>query len=336
MLASVDPLTPSVPGKAWVEKPDVSIIIPVFNEEQNVDPLVETLWTCLAGMTYSFEILLINDGSSDGTLAKLRRVAAQRPHARIVDFRRNYGQTAAIMAGIDYARGGVIVSLDADLQNDPRDIPRLLDKLHEGYDVVSGWRRDRKDSAIRRNLVSRWANRLISWISGVKLHDYGCTLKAYRADVIKGVRLYGEMHRFIPIYASWMGAKVTELPVQHHSRRFGESKYGLNRVFKVILDLLVVKFLDRHFVKPIYVFGGFGLISLTISLLSGLYMLYLKIFEHVSMILTPLPLLTVITFLIAFMSVLMGLLAEMLVRTYFESQGRAAYNVRELINFENQ
>jgi glycosyltransferase involved in cell wall biosynthesis len=239
------------------------------------------------------------------------------------------------MAGIDHASGEIIVMIDADLQNDPEDIPRLIEKLNEGYDVVSGWRKDRKDMAIRRNLVSRVANRLISRISGVRLNDYGCTLKAYRRDVLRGVRLYGEMHRFIPIYASWMGAKIVELPVRHHPRKFGRSKYGLERVVKVLLDLTVVKFLDRHFVKPIYVFGGFGIFSLLLSALSTLCMLYLKIFEGVSMILTPLPLMATMTFLVGFVSILMGLLAEMLVRTYFESQQRPAYAVRELINFED-
>ncbi len=335
MLATADSRNPSVLGEGSVDAPQVSIIIPIFNEEDNVDALVDALWAVLAQASFTFEVLLINDGSKDRTLARLRAAAAKKPQARIIDFRRNYGQTAAIMAGIDYARGKIIISLDADLQNDPRDIPLLLAKLDEGYDVVSGWRQDRQDAAIRRNLASRLANRLISMISGVKLHDYGCTLKAYRADVIKDVRLYGEMHRFIPIYASWMGARVTEIPVTHNARKFGKSKYGLERAFKVILDLLVVKFLDRHFVKPIYVFGGFGLISLVISILSGLWMIYLKIFDNVSMILTPLPLLTVLTFLIAFISLLLGLIAEMLVRTYFESQHRAPYNVRALINFEN-
>jgi dolichol-phosphate mannosyltransferase len=255
------------------------------------------------------------------------------PELRVIDFRRNYGQTAAIMAGIDYAAGEFILTIDADLQNDPADIPILLTKLDEGYDVVSGWRKDRKDDAIRRNFVSRIANVIISWISGVQLKDYGCTLKVYRRDVLTDVRLYGEMHRFIPIYASWMGARTTEVPVRHHARRFGSSKYGLNRIAKVLLDLMVIKFLDRNFVKPIYVFGGFGLVTLLCSFVFGTIMLYLKIFEGISMILTPLPLLTALTFLVGFMSVLMGLLAEMLVRTYFESQGRAAYHVRELINF---
>ncbi|HEX3945442.1 MAG TPA: glycosyltransferase family 2 protein [Rhizomicrobium sp.] len=339
MLVTVERRSPAAQGRAAAdgrEAPKVSIIIPIYNEEENVGPLLEVLWQVLPTAQFTFEVLLINDGSNDRTLAKLQAAAVGKPEARIIDFRRNYGQTAAIMAGIDYARGEIIVSLDADLQNDPRDIPRLLAKLDEGYDVVSGWRKDRQDAAVRRNLVSRVANRLISKISGVKLHDYGCTLKAYRADVIKDVRLYGEMHRFIPIYARWMGARVTEITVEHHSRKFGKSKYGLERVFKVILDLLVVKFLDRHFVKPIYVFGGFGLLSLLISVASGLWMIYLKLFDNVSMILTPLPLLTVLTFLVAFMSVLMGLIAEMLVRTYFESQRRTPYHVRSLFNFEQE
>jgi glycosyltransferase involved in cell wall biosynthesis len=239
-----------------------------------------------------------------------------------------------LMAGIDYASGKVIVSIDADLQNDPEDIPALLQKIKEGYDVASGWRVDRKDAVVTRNFVSRIANGLISRISGVRLNDYGCTLKAYRADVIRGIRLYGEMHRFIPIYANWMGATVVEVPVRHNPRRAGKSKYGLERIFKVVLDLMVVKFLDRHFVKPIYIFGGFGLFSILISCLSFLYMLYLKFGKGYSMILTPLPLLTAMTFLIGVSSILMGLVAEMLVRTYFESQGRSAYLVREFINFE--
>ena len=334
MLATADSRDASVLAETSAAAPRVSVVIPVFNEEDNVEALVDALWAVLAIANFTFEVLFVNDGSNDRTLAKLRAAAARKPEARIIDFRRNYGQTAAIMAGIDYARGTIFVSLDADLQNDPRDIPLLLAKLDDGYDVVSGWRQDRQDAAIRRKLVSRLANRLISMISGVRLHDYGCTLKAYRADVIKEVRLYGEMHRFIPIYASWMGARVTEIPVNHRARKFGKSKYGLERAFKVILDLMVVKFLDRHFVKPIYLFGGFALISLLISMCSGLSMLYLKFLEHVAMILTPLPLLTVLTFLIAVISLLMGLIAEMLVRTYFESQHRAPYNVRALINFE--
>ena len=332
MLTPVD-ASRSIAAADSSAKPDISIVIPLFNEEDNVDALVKALWDVLEQAKFTFEVLFVNDGSRDRTLAALRAALAGKSHVRLIDFRRNYGQTAAIMAGIDYARGGIIISLDADLQNDPRDIPALLAKLDEGYDVVSGWRHDRQD-ATGRNVLSRVANRMISKISGLPLHDYGCTLKAYRADVIKGVRLYGEMHRFIPIYASWMGARVTEMPVAHHPRTAGKSKYGFERVVKVILDLLVVKFLDRHMVKPIYVFGGFALLSLLISVASGIWMLYLKFFDHLSMIQTPLPLLTVFSLLIAVMSILMGLIAEMLVRTYFESQQRAPYEVRSVIDFE--
>lgn len=312
----------------------VSIISPIFNEEENVPIFVGRLIEACTRLGRPYEIIAVNDGSSDRSDEILRGLAAKHPELKIVNFRRNYGQTAAMQAGIEYAEGEIIVSIDSDLQNDPDDIPLLLSKLEEGYDVVSGWRKDRKDAAIRRNLLSRIANAAISTISGVHLHDYGCTLKAYRRDVIKGVRLYGEMHRFIPIYATWRGAKVIELPVQHHPRSFGASKYGLERTFKVILDLIVVKFLDRYLVKPIYVFGGFGLISLAISSLSGLYMLYLKLIEGISMIATPLPLLTAMTFLIGIVSILMGLLAELVMRTYFESQQLMPYHVRDVINLK--
>lgn len=316
--------------------PAVSVLVPIYNEEQNLPPLLAQLLPVLDGLGKSFEIVAVNDGSSDGSLQELRRAANERPEIKIVDFRRNFGQTAALMAAIDHASGAVMVAIDADLQNDPSDIPQLLEKLDEGYDVVSGWRKDRQDAAIRRNFVSRTANRIISRISGVRLHDYGCTLKAYRREVIKGVRLYGEMHRFIPIYASWMGAKVTEIPVRHHARRFGQSNYGLERIFKVVLDLMVVKFLDKYLVKPIYVFGGFGILSILASFAAVFYMLYLKFAEGISMIQTPLPVFCAMTFLVGIMSILIGLLAEIVVRTYFESQGRDTYFVRELINFQNE
>ena len=316
--------------------PAVSVLVPIYNEEQNLPPLLAQLLPVLDGLGKSFEIVAVNDGSSDGSLQELRRAANERPEIKIVDFRRNFGQTAALMAAIDHASGSVMVAIDADLQNDPSDIPQLLEKLDEGYDVVSGWRKDRQDAAIRRNFVSRTANRIISRISGVRLHDYGCTLKAYRREVIKGVRLYGEMHRFIPIYASWMGAKVTEIPVRHHARRFGQSNYGLERIFKVVLDLMVVKFLDKYLVKPIYVFGGFGILSILASFAAAFYMLYLKFAEGISMIQTPLPVFCAMTFLVGIMSILIGLLAEIVVRTYFESQGRDTYFVRELINFQHE
>ena len=311
----------------------LSVIIPVYDEEKNVAGLCDRLFEILRSLPYSFEVIAVNDGSKDGSLEALRRETEKHPELKVVDFRRNFGQTAALMAGIDYSAGEIIVSIDADLQNDPEDIPLLVAKLAEGYDVVSGWRKDRQDAAIRRVLVSRIANFIISLVSGVKLADYGCTLKAYRRDVVKGIRLYGEMHRFIPIYASWMGARVVEMPVRHHARRFGRSKYGLGRIIKVLLDLMVVKFLDRYFVKPIYVFGGFGLLSLLVSFLAAAYLLYLKFGEGYSMIQSPVLLLAAMTFLVGAMSILMGLLAEILIRTYFESQARATYAVRELVNF---
>jgi len=313
--------------------PELSVIIPIYNEEDNIEPLCRRLMGVLRRIGRPFEVIAVNDGSRDASRAVLNSIAATTPELKIIDFCRNYGQTAAMMAGIDHASGRVIVSLDADLQNDPGDIPALLQKIDEGYDVASGWRIDRQDAAIRRNLVSRIANRVISRISGVRLNDYGCTLKAYRAQVVRGTRLYGEMHRFIPIYASWMGARVIEVPVSHHARRAGASKYGLERVVKVVLDLMVVKFLEHYFVKPIYVFGGFGVISLVLSGICFLALLYLKFVDGLSMILTPLPLLSAMTFLVGILSILMGLLAEMLSRTYFESQGRSAYLVRELVNF---
>jgi dolichol-phosphate mannosyltransferase len=315
------------------QRPEISILIPIYNEEKNIPLLFEHLFKVLDQLNCKFEIVAVNDGSRDGSLLQLREIANRRHELKIVDFRRNYGQTAAIMAAIDYASGEIFISMDADLQNSPDDIPRLIGCLNEGYDVVSGWRQNRQDAAIRRNLVSRVANRLISSVSGVHLHDYGCTLKAYRSDMLKGVRLYGEMHRFVPIYAKWMGAKITEIPVEHHPRKFGTSNYGLERTVKVVLDLIVVMFLHRYFMKPIYIFGGFGLLSFALSAISFALMLYLKFAQGISLILTPLPLLTALTFLVGFISILLGLLAEMLVRVYFESQGRAPYLVRERFNF---
>jgi glycosyltransferase involved in cell wall biosynthesis len=311
----------------------LSVVVPVYNEEQSLPKLLELLTAVLTNLPYPFEVILVNDGSSDNSLSVLRSVSAGRPEVKIIDFRRNYGQTAALMAGIDHASNDVVVMIDADLQNDPADIPRLLAKLEEGYDVVSGWRKDRKDSEIRRNWVSRVANRLISRVSGVKLNDYGCTLKVYRRSVVSGIRLYGEMHRFIPIYAKWQGARITELSVTHHARKFGNSNYGLERIFKVVLDLLVVVFLRRFFAKPIYLFGGFGIASIILSFATIALAIGLRLFLNISLILTPLPLLSALLFLVGVISIMLGLLAEMLVRIYYESQGARDYLVRELINF---
>jgi glycosyltransferase involved in cell wall biosynthesis len=318
---------------AKVSNPELSVVIPIFNEEESVSLLVDGLLSALDEMHRRFEVIFVNDGSTDASAVKLADAAANRAEIKIIEFRRNAGQTAALMAGIDHAAGQIIVAMDADLQNDPQDIPLLVARLEEGADVVSGWRKDRRDAPLRRKLVSQVANRLISRISGLKLHDYGCTLKAYRKEVLAGMRLYGEMHRFVPIYASWMGAKVIEVPVRHHARRFGKSKYGLNRTFKVLLDLVVVEFFSRFLAKPIYVFGGFGLWSMLAGFATIGYAFYLKWFEGTSLIQTPLPVLAAMLVLIGFISIMMGLLAEITVRTYFESQGRTSYSVRKMINF---
>jgi dolichol-phosphate mannosyltransferase len=310
----------------------LSILVPVYNEEKNVGALCSRLLDVLDELARPFEIILVNDGSEDGSLERMREMADLRGEVRILDLRRNYGQTAAMMAAIDHATGDILIPIDCDLQNDPTDIPELLERLEEGYDVVSGWRRERKDPFLSRALLSRIANRMVSWISGVKLRDYGCTLKAYRSNVLKDVRLYGESHRFIPIYASWMGARVTEIPVRHHPRVHGESKYGLERVFKVLLDIMVVKFLDRHFTKPIYVFGGFGLIAFALAIVATVTMAYLRVANGTPLLDTSLPLIATMLLVTSVMCVLLGLIAEMLVRTYFESQQKPIYLVREAIN----
>ncbi|HWI24716.1 MAG TPA: glycosyltransferase family 2 protein [Lysobacter sp.] len=312
-------------------RPELSVTVPIYNEEDNVNPLHERTAAALDALGRSWELILVNDGSKDRSAERLDAIAAADPRVRVVHLRRNYGQTAAFMAGLDHARGDIIVPMDGDLQNDPVDIGRLLAKLEEGFDVVSGWRKDRKDAAIKRNLPSRIANDMISKVSGVHLHDYGCSLKAYRREVLDGVKLYGEMHRFVPIYAAWNGARVTEMEVTHHPRVHGESKYGLERVIKVVLDLVVVKFLFRYASKPIYVFGGFGLLNFAGAALAATWALYLKLFESTSFIQTPLPVLSVILFALGVMSFLMGLLAELLNRTYHEAQDKPVYRVARVV-----
>lgn len=323
--------TPAMPAPGDGEAPHITVSVPIYNELDNIAPLYERVRAALDALGKPWELVLVDDGSTDGSAAALDAVAAGDARVSVVHFPRNFGQTAAMMAGMDHARGDIIVPMDGDLQNDPADIGRLLAKLDEGFDVVSGWRKDRQDHAIKRNLPSRLANGLISRVSGVHLHDYGCSLKAYRRDILDGVKLYGEMHRFVPIYAAWNGARVTEIPVQHHARVHGESKYGMERVVKVLLDLLVVKFLFRYSGKPIYVFGGFGLLAIACSLLAGLWALGLKLFGGVSLIQTPLPLLAVFLGAIGVLSLLMGLLAEMLNRTYHESQAKPVYRVARIV-----
>ncbi|MGA2318504.1 MAG: glycosyltransferase family 2 protein [Thermodesulfobacteriota bacterium] len=309
----------------------LSILIPVFNEEGNLSLLYEKLVTVLKKAGRPYEVIFVDDGSSDGSLEILLDLRDKNPNIKIISFSRNFGQTAALSAGIDFSKGDIIIPMDGDLQTDPEDILPLLQKIEEGYDVVSGWRKDRKDPFLTRRLPSIIANKIISWIGGVHLHDYGCTLKAYRRDILKNIRLYGEMHRFIPIYAQWIGARVSEIPVRHFVRGSGSSKYGMSRVFKVILDLMVVKFLLSYSQKPIYVFGGLGLLMILGGFFSGGFAIYLKLFKEISFILTPLPLLCVLLLMLGFLSILMGFLAEIMTRTYYESQGKPTYQIKETI-----
>jgi glycosyltransferase involved in cell wall biosynthesis len=314
----------------------LSITIPIYNEAGSVGKLYEKVRTAMDKQTQPWELILVNDGSSDGTDELLDEIAAKDAHVKVVHFRRNFGQTAAMMAGFDFAKGDIIIPMDGDLQNDPEDIPLLLAKLDEGFDVVSGWRKDRQDNALKRNAPSIMANRLISWVSGVRLHDFGCSLKAYRREVIEGVRLYGEMHRFLPIYAKWHGAAITEVVVRHYARAHGESKYGLERVLKVIADLVTVKFLDRFQQKPMYIFGGAGLLMFVISGFAGFLACFFKFLWSPSkpFIETPLPVLCLVAGAAGMLCILMGLLAEMIVRTFYESQGKRVYMVRETRNVE--
>jgi glycosyltransferase involved in cell wall biosynthesis len=312
----------------------ISIVVPVFNEAGALVEVCQEVRRELTRIGITWELIFINDGSTDASHEVLDQLAEEDQRVRVIHFKRNFGQTAAMMAGFDHARGEVIIPMDGDGQNDPADIPKMLDLLGQGYDVVSGWRKDRQDDYIQRNIPSIFANKLISAVSGVELHDFGCSLKAYKRHVVDGIRLYGEMHRFLPIYASWHGAKITEVIVNHQPRRTGNSKYGLDRVVKVLLDLLVVKFLDRAAAKPMYVFGGCGIFSCAISLFTFLWMVGLKLNNQIAFIATPLPLIVVMTFMIAMMCVLLGLLAEMITRTFYESQGKAIYSIRATRNFE--
>jgi glycosyltransferase involved in cell wall biosynthesis len=317
--------------------PEISIFLPVFNEEPNLRPLHARLDEALQKLGRTAEVIYVDDGSSDGSLAVLRELAAKDSRVRVIALRRNYGQTPAMAAGIHAARGRVLIPMDADMQNDPADIARLLDKLDEGYDVVSGWRKNRQDKLITRKIPSMIANRVISWIGGVPLHDYGCSLKAYRRESLADVQLYGEMHRFIPIYASWSGARVTEIPVEHHARTMGKSKYGLSRTIKVIFDLMTIKFMASYQTKPLYVFGWAGLLTLLLSLLCAVFAFVMKFANwphHADFVQTPLPVLTMVMLVLGIQFFLMGLLAEMQVRTYHESQAKAIYAVRERIGFK--
>ena len=311
---------------------DLSLVVPVFNEKDNLLLLMDAILSAMTPVKKKWEVIFVDDGSTDGSLNVLDGLAKANPErVSVVVFRRNFGQTAAIAAGIDHSEGDIIVLLDADMQNDPVDIPMLLDKLDEGYDLVSGWRRDRKDNRLTRTIPSNIANGLISWVTGVHLHDYGCTLKAYRREALEGFRLYGEMHRFIPVFAHSIGAKITEIPVRHHPRKFGVAKYGLDRTVKVILDLFTVKFLLDYSHKPMRLFGGTGIGLIGISFLLLVYLFIRKIFFFIDVLTSPFFQIGVMFLILGFQSILMGLIAELLARTYHESQSKPTYTIRAVL-----
>ncbi len=311
--------------------PAVSVVIPLYNEEESIPHLVEAVRAALDGIGRSYEVIVVDDGSRDRSFTLLQEVAAQDPRWVIVRLRRNFGQTAAFAAGFDHARGEVIVTMDADLQNDPKDIPLLLAKIDEGYDIVSGWRKNRQDRFWDRRLPSILANRLISNVTDVRLHDYGCSLKAYRRDVLRHVRLYGELHRFIPALASQVGGAVTEVPVNHHARQYGRSKYGIGRTVRVVLDLITVWFLGGYATRPIHVFGTLGLLSVAGGLAVGLYLTFLKLVLDQDIGGRPLLLLGVLLVMIGVQLITMGLLGEMIIRTYHESQDKPIYFIRTVV-----
>jgi len=312
---------------------NLSLIIPVYNEEKNLPLLLDSIQQALRPIVGSWEVIFVDDGSRDRSFDVLSSLVEKDPeHVRVLSFRRNFGQTAAIAAGLDHACGETIVLLDADMQNDPADIPMLLAKLDEGYDLVSGWRKDRKDNRLTRTIPSNVANGLISWTTGVHLHEYGCTLKSYRRDALEGFRLYGEMHRFIPVFAHAVGAKITELPVHHHARKFGKANYGLERTIKIILDLFTVKFLLSYSNKPIYLFGGAGAVLMFIGAADLLFLFLRRTFYGVPVFTSPLLQVGVMFFIMGFQSILMGLIAELLARTYHESQQKPTYTIRKTLN----
>jgi dolichol-phosphate mannosyltransferase len=318
-------------GAIALDKLDVSVVVPVYNEVESLPHLLEAIASTMAASGLTYEIICVDDGSKDGSGDLLKQQAAERTDLKAVLLRRNYGQTAAMAAGFKYATGKAIVTLDADLQNDPADIPVLLAKLDSGYDLVSGWRKQRQDAALTRLLPSKIANRLIGWTTGVKLNDYGCSLKAYRSELVADMNLYGELHRFLPALAFIEGARIAEMPVRHHARRFGRSKYGLWRTFRVLMDLLTISFMKKFLTRPMHVFGLFGLLSLVLGTAIGLYLTFLKLGLGQSIGNRPLLILSVLLVLTGIQLFCFGLLAELLMRTYHESQGRPIYRVREVV-----
>ncbi|WP_456465397.1 glycosyltransferase family 2 protein [Persephonella sp.] len=314
-----------------MKKVDLSVVIPIYNEEENLPILYERLKKVLEGLDKSYEIIFVNDGSTDKSWEIIKELSQKDPHVVGVNFRKNFGQTAAMSAGFETARGEIIITMDGDLQNDPEDIPKLLQVLDQGYDIVSGWRKDRKDAFISRTLPSKIANWLISRVTGVYLHDYGCSLKAYRAEVAKNLDFYGEMHRFLPALSKAIGAKVTEIPVKHHPRIYGKSKYGISRTFKVLLDLILVKFLLDYRTKPLRVLGGSGAVLLFLGALTLSYLVVVKIVGGQDIGNRPLLIFGTLFFLSGIQLISTGIVAELITRTYYESQGKRPYIIREII-----
>ncbi len=315
---------------------DISVVIPVFNEEKNIKLLYPKLKQVLDSLKKDYEIIFVNDGSTDKTATLLHKICEEDKKVIGIIFRRNFGQTAAISAGFDYAKGEVIVTLDADLQNDPKDIPQLIEKIEEGFDVVSGWRAERKDPFLSRRLPSYISNWLISFFTGVKLHDYGCTLKAYRREIAKDIRLYGEMHRFLPALASWVGASIYEVKVSHRPRKYGKSKYGFSRINRGFLDLLTVKFLLSFAARPIQIFGKFGLISIFLGFICGIILVVMKVVSRVDITGNPFLYLSILFLLIGGQFISMGLLGEIISRTYHESQNKSIYFVKEVLDYKKE
>jgi len=315
-----------------LKKVEISVIVPIYNEVENIEVLSSSLLNVLNGMGKSFEIILIDDGSLDGTCELLKSISENNPAVKGIRFRRNFGQTAAMAAGFDYASGDIIISLDGDMQNDPADIPRLIAKLEEGYDVVSGWRKHRQDDFVSRKIPSMIANKLISRLTGVHIHDYGCSLKAYRSEIAKDMSLYGEMHRFLPALAGIEGARIVEMPVLHHPRKFGKSKYNILRTFKVILDLMTVVFLRKFMTRPLHMFGRMGLASFFAGFIISAYLAFEKLVFSTQLSNRPLLLLGVLLILTGIQLISTGIIAEIQIRTYYESQNKPIYKIREIYN----
>lgn len=335
--AATSPATAASAPTAGRKKLSVSIVIPMYNERENADNLAAEISSVMDESDRDFEVLLVDDGSSDGTQELLRAICEKDPRFRAVLFRRNFGQTPAMSAGFDHARHDVIVAMDGDLQNDPRDLEKLMQKIEdEGYDIVSGWRKDRKDKLISRKIPSWIANWLIGRITGVRLHDYGCSLKAYRSEVLKNVRLYGEMHRFIPALASWVGARITEVPVNHRARTAGVSKYGISRTIRVFLDLITVKFLLSFSTRPLQIFGVWGLGLFGAGTVISGYLAFLRIVYQEPLANRPLLMLGVLMIIMGVQLISMGLLAEITTRTYHESQQKPTYVIREIIGDDDE